>query len=59
MGVDFFRFFEAAVAVFGGSGGILEAVSCVLNFWLALGGRPLFGVGELPRNSAFDGGGGV
>ena len=58
-GTDFFRFFEAAVPLFGGSGGILEADCCVLDFGLFFGGLPRFGVGELPLNSAFDGGGGV
>lgn len=58
-GVDFFRRFEAAVPLFGGSGGIFEADCCELAFGLDLGGRPLLGVGELPRNSALDGGGGV
>ncbi len=55
---DFFRFLEAAVAAFGGSAGTFAA-GCAFDLGLAFGGRPRFGVGELPRSSALDGGGGV
>ncbi len=51
----FFRFFEAGVA---DSADALER-SCVFDLGLDFGGLPRFGVGELPRNSAFEGGGGV